>query len=89
MSTAFILFSAFFPRTTLFLCWLTSGMPDGVSELTPLWLDIIAGLLFPRFLLAYWSFELSEPMYVTALFLLFGMIELLSSYRQPQRKQNT
>lgn len=47
----FLFFSLFFPRISLFIAWLCSGIP---TNNVPLFFDGLGALIFPRLLIMYY-----------------------------------
>jgi hypothetical protein len=74
MSDYILFFGLFFPRITLALCFINNQVP---INSTPFILDCIGSLFFPRLLIAFWAFELGEHPLWIAIYLIFGLLELL------------
>ena len=74
MSTFFLVCALFFPRLTLLITWLFGNMP---ANDTPLAADVIGAIFVPRFLIAWWAYNLNEHTAWVVLFVLFGIVELL------------
>ena len=47
----FLFFSLFFPRITLFIAWVFSGIP---FNNVPLFFDVLGAIVFPRLLIMYY-----------------------------------
>jgi hypothetical protein len=72
MSSLWLALALFFPRTVLFFSWLTDNIP--VND-TPFALDVVATLLAPRILIAYWGYDYGIHIAWVALFVLIGLAE--------------
>ncbi len=84
MTNLFIFCSFFFPRITLFVCWLCSTIP--IND-TPFALDLLAFIVAPRLLIAWWMFILGMHPLLIMLFVLFGVLELFSSSSSSKKKK--
>ena len=72
MTTCFLIGAAFFPRWTLFLCWLMHAIPDNT---TPFLIDIAGAIFAPRLLIAYWLFAGGYSYWLVAIFVILGLFE--------------
>lgn len=68
----FLLMSLFFPRIVLFLSWITGNLP---YNSTPLFLDVITSIFFPRILILIWIHNLQgmSPWFWIHFIVLMGM----------------
>lgn len=72
MTCAFLFFSAFFPRWTLFLVWLVGAMP---ANSTPFIVDVLCAWFCPRGLIAYWLYEAGGHPLLIGLFAFLQLCE--------------
>lgn len=84
MTDWFLLTSLLFPRLTLLLCWLTGAIPPNS---TPLFVDIIMGSAFPRFLIAFWAYEAHVDELWIAAHVVVGIMELSSGNSAVSKKR--
>lgn len=78
MTNLFLLASFFAPRLTLACCYIFGFMPANTS---PFAVDVICFFLFPRFLIAYWAYELGLHPLIWILFIVGGLLELSAKGR--------
>lgn len=69
----FLILVLFFPRITLLFSWITNNIP---MNDTPFWADALMAFMFPRFLVAYWGYELNVHMIWIVALVLFGLAEI-------------
>lgn len=76
MSTLFLACGLFFPRLTLLFACCSGSVP---TNDTPLAADIIAGIITPRVLIAYWTYTNHEHPFWTAMYLAMFVAVLFGS----------
>jgi hypothetical protein len=86
MPTWFLVAAFFFPRLTLITCWILGAMP---ANDTPLAADIIAAIVAPRLLIAWWVYVSGGHPVLVAFFAFGGLIELLSGGRRATRRKES
>lgn len=73
MSNLFLFFGFFFPRATLLVCFVTGSMP---ANDTPFIADLLAAIVAPRLLIAWWLYATGAHPLLVVLFALGGLAEL-------------
>ena len=73
MNSLFLLCGLFFPRLTLLFAHLTDTMPPNPTDLPT---DVVAGILVPRLLIAYWTVANDESILWTILYVVFWFLFL-------------
>lgn len=71
----FLLLSLFLPRFTLFFWWVTGNLPYNT---TPLWADVLGGILVPRILILVYIYDIQGMstwfgIHLVALFIAWGI----------------
>lgn len=85
MTTLFILCAFFFPRITLIACFFLGTMPPND---TPLAADIIAAIIAPRLLVAWWLYSANAHPLLVGLFAVGGIMELLGGGSRARRRKD-
>jgi hypothetical protein len=66
MGFCFLSGAAFFPRLTLLISFLMGAIPDNP---TPFLVDVIAAMIAPRLLIAYWLYVGGHSWWLVGLFI--------------------
>jgi hypothetical protein len=86
MSSLFLFFSFFCPRTTLLICWVLGMMP---ANNTPFIADVLGAFFAPRLLIAWWLYEAHANPFLVAIFAIFGVLELLGGSSVKVRRSSS
>lgn len=87
MSTGFLVCAVFFPRLTLFFCYVTGNVPFNT---TPFAVDVIGSLFLPRLLIAAWIYDSHKDVHWAwmAILVALTLVEVFGS-RTVQTKEKS
>jgi len=84
MGTIFLLLAFFFPRLTLVGAWLLGDIPPNA---TPFVADVLATIVAPRLLVAFWLYDGGYHPLLVLIFGVGGLAELLGGGSKASRSR--